>query len=638
MAVAGTSSAAVTRSLLRGRPAADLLALALRSRHDTVLGALVDSAGLGGAAGVAADPDAVREQILAGAGLPESSLVPGRTLPFTTALATAWAGMGRSQDEQVAGVEVFGQVLERRGHAGLTAPEQRHVLQAAYLTGRHDLVQQWLPRLPRVTPAVASGLRADLANPVVGGPGALPLAEWEVLLGERFTSQGLTRPRVDQVAEVLFDGLHLEPGASVDGPLVTVIVPAFRPDAGLLTSVRSMLAQTHGHLEILLVDDCSGPDFEDVFAQAEALDPRVRLLRQERNGGSYLGRNAALRIATGEFVTTQDADDWSHPDRIARQVALMRERPEAAGSRSAAIRARPDLTRQWFGYSPERMNASALMVRRDLLERIGGFDPIRKGADSELHERLSLLGGVVDVVAPLAITRLAAGSLSRADFSFGRHSPERVLFRSAFRHWHEQLAASTDPEREPGLGAPLVREGQHPYPVPRGFVRALPHAQVPRTAYRLVVLADQARPWPPELADLLRDGVAVLGREDLTRSGAEVAGWSPSLLDAAREGRVDLLTDADEVEAETLVVLEPSLLAFPALPLPALRPGRVVVAAVPPGEGEPVRDLEAAGQTVREAWGRAPIWVARTPDEQERWAREGWHVPLLEDAVEMTSA
>ena len=58
-----------------------------------------------------------------------------------------------------------------------------------------------------------------------------------------------------------------------------------------------MLAQTHGNLEILLVDDCSGPDFEDVFAQAEALDPRVRLLRQARNGGSYLGRNAALRVA-----------------------------------------------------------------------------------------------------------------------------------------------------------------------------------------------------------------------------------------------------------------------------------------------------------------------------------------------------
>lgn len=620
----GAAPGALARVLLRAKDADALLQIALRSRHDAAVGALVDAAGFG------REPLAVLERVLAGEPVPERVLVPGRTLPATLALANAWAGMERDEREKQAAVQLFVRVWEQAGASALTARDQRNLVQAAFLTGDLDLVRRGLAGLPRITPAVAGGLRADLLNPLHGGPGTADAwRAWEEAFGERFREKGLTAPSVDPAADPLFDGLTLELDHWVDGPLVTVVVPAFRPDEGLVTSVLSIVRQTHGPLEVLLVDDCSGPGFEDVFARAEALDERVRLIRQPVNGGSYLARNTALARARGELVTIQDADDWSHPERIARQVALMHEQPQAAGSRSAAIRCRPDLTRQWFGYSPERMNASSLMVRRDLLEQVGGFDPIRKGADSELHERLALLGGVVDLPEPLAVTRLAAGSLSRADFSYGRHSPERVLFRSAFRHWH---AALGDHARQR-----VERVGQRPYPVPRSFVRGLPHAEVPRTAYPLVLLLDQADPVPaaaePALTELLAGGAAVLGREDLTRAGAVVGDWSGRLLDAAREGGTDLLTDGDEVHAETLLVLEPSLLALPALPMPRLTAGRVVVAAVPPGPGEPPRDLESAGETVRQVWGTAPLWCARSADEQRTWRDDGWELPLVTEVV-----
>ena len=230
------------------------------------------------------------------------------------------------------------------------------------------------------------------------------------------------------------------------------------------------------------------------------------------------------------------------------------------------------------------MNASALMVRRDVLEQVGGFDALRKGADSELHERLRLLGegAVVDVAAPLAVTRLAPGSLSRADFSLGRHSPDRVLFRSAFRHWHASLT---------GAAAPL-----------------------------------------PDLDGLLgRPVPAVLGREDLTRAGAQPPSWHPTLLDAAREGRLELLTDTDEVQAESVVVLDPALLAPGVEPLPALRAARALVAVPWAGPGEPPRDLETAGRAVRDWLGVEPVWVARDGQEQRAWAAEGWALPLLSE-------
>ncbi|GAA5164581.1 glycosyltransferase family A protein [Ornithinimicrobium tianjinense] len=620
-----------------GRTAEQLLAVALRSRHDAALGALADAAAVG------RGPAQLVPRLGEGLALPARALVPGGTLPFTVALATAWAGAARSAEELVAAVEVYRQVLQAHGPRGLRRLEQRHYLQAAFLAGRHDLVRAGLSSLDGVSADVTAGLRADLADPHLDA--ALPVTDrqpaehdaWVGLFGARFRARGLAGPLVDPTEETPFDGLQLPPGRSVDGPLVTVVMPAWRPGRGLVTSVRSVLAQTHGHLEVLLVDDASGPDFDPVFEECAALDARVRLIRQPVNGGSYLARNTALGHARGSLVTTQDADDWSHPERIAEQVALLAEHPEAAASRSVAIRCRPDLTRQWFGYRPERMNASSLLVRREVLDRTGPFDSIRKGADSELHERLRLVGGVVDVVKPLAVTRLAGGSLSRADFSWGWHHPDRVLFRSSFRDWHRRLAEGED-------SLPLLREGRRPYAVPRSFVRALPGAdEAPRTAYPLVLLADAADPLPAAAGVTLealatgQERLAVLAREDLTRARAEQADHAAELLRAARESRVDLLTDPDDVRAATLLVLEPGLLALPARPLPALRADRVVVAAVPPGPGEPPRDLEAAGDTARELSGRAPLWVARTRAEQEAWRSDGWELPLLADLLAVVS-
>ncbi|WP_289019064.1 glycosyltransferase family A protein [uncultured Ornithinimicrobium sp.] len=643
-----------------GAPARDraarLLAVALRGRHPAGLEALALTAGF------RRPSAAVAAALLDGEPLPAATTVPGESLPFTVALATAWAATGETGG-LAAAVEVYRQVVGRHGPGGLRPVEQRHYLQAAYLAGRTDLVHEGLATLGGLTADVAEGLRADLLNPYVrragdadgAGAGGRPVdaadhQAWVAALGSRFRARDLLGPQVDPSGACLFDGLHLGPARSVDGPLVTVVVPAFRPDAGLLTSVRSVLAQSYGQLEVVVVDDASGPGFAAVFEAVAALDDRVRLLRQDRNGGAYVARNRALAEARGELVTTQDADDWSHPERLARQVAALTDHPEAVASRSAAVRARPDLTRQWFGYRPERMNASSLLVRREVFDRVGPFDTLRKGADSEFAERLRLVGPVQDVVAPLAITRLAAGSLSRADFAWGWHHPDRVLFRNAFRDWHRRVRAGE-------AALPLERKGPRPYAVPRRFRVDRDPETVPvgdpvdgpsRTgatggapsAAPLVLLADAARPVPSVLGDGLAalaaaDGglPAVLVREDLTRAGAEPEPYDEELLAEAAAGHVELLTDADEMVAGTLLVLDPALLGPPALPLPELRAGEALVAAVPPSADEPVRDLEQAGEVVRTLTGRAPVWVARTPGEQQAWAADGWRLPLLGEAL-----
>ena len=163
----------------------------------------------------------------------------------------------------------------------------------------------------------------------------------------------------------------------------------------------------------------------------------------------------------------------------------------------------------------------------------------------------------------------------------------------------------------------------------------VPHAAPAADAYRLVLLVDQHDPLPAgadeALAALLRPGgtgdVAVLGRENLLRAGSEVLGWDAGLLEAAVDG-LPLLTDNDaDVHAGTLLVLDPDLLALPALPMPGLTADRVVVVAVPGA------DLETVGAVVRDTWGCPPTWVAADGHARDEWAQDGWTLPVLTELV-----
>lgn len=105
-------------------------------------------------------------------------------------------------------------------------------------------------------------------------------------------------------------------------PLVSVVVPAFNAAATIEDAIDSMLAQTCGDWELLIVDDGSTDETPVILARQR--DPRVRVFRQ-KNSGVGAARNTALSAATGEFIAFLDADDVLPPDSLAIRVDYLRE-------------------------------------------------------------------------------------------------------------------------------------------------------------------------------------------------------------------------------------------------------------------------------------------------------------------------
>lgn len=109
---------------------------------------------------------------------------------------------------------------------------------------------------------------------------------------------------------------------------VSVIIPAYNR-AGLIgQTLDSVCRQTFTDWECIVVDDGSADDTPGVVQRYAEQDRRVRLIRQS-NGNAASARNRGAAEAKGEFLAFLDSDDLFEPDKLAWQVALMRERPEA---------------------------------------------------------------------------------------------------------------------------------------------------------------------------------------------------------------------------------------------------------------------------------------------------------------------
>lgn len=109
---------------------------------------------------------------------------------------------------------------------------------------------------------------------------------------------------------------------------ISVIMPLYNAEQYVGESIESILGQTLGDFELIVVDDCSTDGSFAVTESHARRDPRIRLLRNEQNLGAAQTRNRALDVARGEYVAFMDADDLVVADRLAVQVDFLDHHPK----------------------------------------------------------------------------------------------------------------------------------------------------------------------------------------------------------------------------------------------------------------------------------------------------------------------
>jgi glycosyltransferase involved in cell wall biosynthesis len=206
-------------------------------------------------------------------------------------------------------------------------------------------------------------------------------------------------------------------------------------------AVASVLAQTAGDLELIVIDDGSTDATRELLAAVK--DRRLRVTHQARLGLTR-ALNRALALARAPLVARLDADDLALPDRLARQRAFMgahgdvgllgtgaRELDET-GREVALIRPPEDhaaLRRMLIRRNP--FVHSSIMMRRAVVERAAGYDETLPVAqDYDLWIRMSRLARVANLPEPLVVRRLLPGRVTAVRDDERLRAEARVRWRA----------------------------------------------------------------------------------------------------------------------------------------------------------------------------------------------------------------
>ncbi len=492
-----------------------------------------------------------------------------------------------------------------------------------------------------------------MANAVAAGPGGQSLDDERLGWVNRIYSDTGLEPLklLDPARPFAIDNLTADarPAEAEGQPKVTVIMPVYRAAATLAFALRGLAGQTWQNLEILVVDDCSPDDTVAVAEAFAATDPRVRVLPQSDNRGAYAARNAGLRAATGDFITTHDADDWSHPQKIEMQVRQFLKHPQTIANHSQWIRGTNDLIfqglfRPWSGLMSK--SVSSLMFQRAVMDRLGGWVEARVGADTEMMRRCEALFGdraltAVGINAPLAFSLHEERSLTKQSKTHVKtiYYGVRRELHDASAHWRQSApseALTLDPTRNPC-----------PFPVPASI---LPRQE--EITCDLLFVADFAMVGGAFQSTFNYICAAIEAGQSVSvfhwrRYDLDVTKQINSALrDLAAEGRLRIVTPADTVRAKTVIFGYPVILRHVPDLLPEITLDNLVVvvnqmAARLHGGGDPQYDPAELRGILREAFGTEGVWapisghVRRLMRADPRYpapAEATW-VPLIETDV-----
>lgn len=218
---------------------------------------------------------------------------------------------------------------------------------------------------------------------------------------------------------------------SSEQPLVSVIIASYNHADYIEASIHSVLAQTYPNIELLVIDDGSKDDSVERIRRLQAqhgFDFRV-----QQNQGLSRTLNAAIERAGGDLIAPFGSDDIMLPDRIARQVAWLADKPEVGicGGNIQEIDEHGDprgtpkaLQQRRLGFEDVFLDrkpgvpAPTLMFRRAALAQVGGFDPEVRLEDLLIELKITRAGWFIDALPDVLALYRVHGSNTYKNYRF----------------------------------------------------------------------------------------------------------------------------------------------------------------------------------------------------------------------------
>jgi glycosyltransferase involved in cell wall biosynthesis len=171
-----------------------------------------------------------------------------------------------------------------------------------------------------------------------------------------------------------------------NNPLVSVVIPVYNGEKFIADSIQSVLGQTYQPVEIIVVDDGSGDSTAEIARSFEG----VKYIYQE-NQGHGQAKNTGIDAANGDYLAFNDVDDVWKPKKLELQMDILQKNPEIGyaicevrnflepGTPMPEYMKSSDFEKEYPGYIP-----SALVIRRQILEQAGNFNPgFKRSNDSD---------------------------------------------------------------------------------------------------------------------------------------------------------------------------------------------------------------------------------------------------------------
>lgn len=419
-------------------------------------------------------------------------------------------------------------------------------------------IDSWLRKKPKST-----GLRIAKSNTFQNS--ASPEADKLACINQIYRENHLaTIEKANPLLPLRIDNLRSsETDCSIptgQQPKISILIPAYSAANTLHIAVNSLLNQTWKNIEIIIVDDCSPDETLTVAKKLSEQDPRIQVHQNPTNSGSYTARNLALKHATGEFVTVHDADDWSHPQKLEIQTRHLMDNPQFTANCSHWIRCHTDLR---FRYNIHlNWNFSSLMLRRNVVLDLGGWDEVRIEGDAELFRRIRAKFGKTSIHylmenIPLAFALLSDESLTQNPHTHirtQRHGVRRI-YHEALLHYYECHAANNHWQVR-------LPDGQRAFPAPKAI---LPKIEPP-AHYDMLFILDAC----PDVQSLESDLSLIKAAQNPTRRIAifhwrhyeldPQSGLHPDIASWIHDRIIDRIAPGEEVHAKKVIVTHPKIL------------------------------------------------------------------------------